>query len=172
MTKTTTDELERALQIGDPDPERAEAAAKLFAERAAEEELVDVAYATVEAPIGELLVAATPRGVVKVSLPNHDAEEALEELSFVVSPRLLELPARLDDVRRQLDDYFEGRLRKFDLDLDWQPRGRRVSGPGPARDREDPLRRDPQLHRDGQGSGEPAGVPGRRHRLRDRTRFR
>lgn len=120
MTKTTMNELERALRVPDPDPEQAAAAAKRFAERAAEQELVDVAYATVEAPIGELLVAATPRGVVKLSLPNYDVEEALEELSYVVSPRLLELPARLDDVRRQLDAYFEGRLQRFDLSLDWR----------------------------------------------------
>jgi methylated-DNA-[protein]-cysteine S-methyltransferase len=92
-----------------------------LAERAAAEGLLDVAYAKVDSPFGPLLVATTPRGLVKVSFPEvHDAEETLRELAAQISPRVLEAPARLDDVRRQLDLYFEGRLRKFDLPLDWQ----------------------------------------------------
>jgi methylated-DNA-[protein]-cysteine S-methyltransferase len=92
-----------------------------LADRAAAEGLLDVAYAKVDSPFGPLLVATTPRGLVKVSFPEvHDAEETLRELAAQISPRVLEAPARLDDVRRQLDLYFEGRLRKFDLPLDWQ----------------------------------------------------
>ncbi|HET9161909.1 MAG TPA: methylated-DNA--[protein]-cysteine S-methyltransferase [Solirubrobacterales bacterium] len=89
-------------------------------DRAAEEGLLDVAYASVDSPYGRLLVATTPHGLVKVSLPNHDAEQTLEDLAARISPRLLEAPARLDDVRRQLDDYFEGRRHAFDLPLDWR----------------------------------------------------
>ncbi|HET7053033.1 MAG TPA: methylated-DNA--[protein]-cysteine S-methyltransferase [Solirubrobacterales bacterium] len=91
-----------------------------LADRAAEEGLLDVAYASVDSPYGRLLVATTPHGLVKVSLPNHDPEETLEDLAARISPRVLEAPARLDEVRRQLDDYFEGRRRTFDLPLDWQ----------------------------------------------------
>jgi methylated-DNA-[protein]-cysteine S-methyltransferase len=92
-----------------------------LSERAAAEGLLDVAYATVDTPFGPLLVAATPHGVVKISFPStHDNEETLEALATRISPRVLEAPARLDDVRRQLDLYFEGRLREFDLALDWQ----------------------------------------------------
>jgi methylated-DNA-[protein]-cysteine S-methyltransferase len=91
-----------------------------LADGAAAEGLLDVAYATVDSPFGPILVATTPRGLVKVSLPNYDAGEALEDLAARISPRVLEAPARLDDVRRQLDGYFEGRLREFDLPLDWR----------------------------------------------------
>jgi methylated-DNA-[protein]-cysteine S-methyltransferase len=90
-------------------------------DRAAAEGLLDVAYATVDSPFGSLLIATTPRGLVKVSFPTvYDTEETLEELAARISPRVLEAPARLDDVRRQLDRYFEGELREFDLPLDWQ----------------------------------------------------
>ena len=104
-------------------PSDADAAAERFLARAAAEELVDVAYATLEAPIGELLVAATPRGLVRVSFGTEYGEHVLEELAEDVSPRILESPARLDDARRQLDAYFEGSLHDFDLPLDWRLSG-------------------------------------------------
>jgi methylated-DNA-[protein]-cysteine S-methyltransferase len=89
--------------------------------RAAAEGLLDVAYATVDSPFGQLLIAKTPQGLVKVSFPAvHDTDATLTELAARISPRVLEAPARLDDVRRQLELYFEGRLREFDLPLDWQ----------------------------------------------------
>ncbi len=91
-----------------------------LAERAAGEGLLDVAYATVDSPFGPLLVATTPRGLVRVNLPVQDPEETLEDLAARISPRVLEAPAQLDEVRRQLDRYFEGRLREFDLPLDWR----------------------------------------------------
>ena len=87
--------------------------------RAEREGLLDVAYATVDSPFGELLVAATERGVVKLSLPHHGAAEALEQIAAGVSPRVLEAPARLDPVRRELDSYFEGKLKRFETDVDW-----------------------------------------------------
>ncbi|HEU4904500.1 MAG TPA: methylated-DNA--[protein]-cysteine S-methyltransferase [Solirubrobacterales bacterium] len=93
---------------------------KRLADRAAAEGLLDVAYANIDSPFGPILLASTPRGLVKLSLPNYDAEEALEQLAGQISPRVLEAPARLDDARRQLDLYFEGRLHEFDLPLDWQ----------------------------------------------------
>jgi methylated-DNA-[protein]-cysteine S-methyltransferase len=91
-----------------------------LADRAGAEGLIDVAYANVDSPFGPLLLASTPRGLVKLSLPNFDPGETLEDLATRVSPRVLEAPGRLDDARRQLDLYFEGRLREFDLPLDWQ----------------------------------------------------
>ena len=91
-----------------------------LAEQAAAEGLLDVAYTTVDSPFGPLLVATTPRGLVKVGLPNYAPEETLEDLATRISPRVLEAPAQMDEVRRQLDLYFEGRLREFDLPLDWQ----------------------------------------------------
>ena len=93
---------------------------KRLTERAAEEGLLDVAYTTTDSPFGELLLAATPRGLVRVGLPEQEADELLTDLSARVSPRMLESPAQLDEARRELDLYFEGRLTEFDLPLDWR----------------------------------------------------
>lgn len=89
-------------------------------DRVAAEGLLDVAYAIADSPFGPLLLATTPRGLVKVSLPTYGPEETLEELASQISPRVLEAPAQLDEVQRQLDLYFEGKLTEFDLPLDWQ----------------------------------------------------
>lgn len=94
-----------------------------FTTRAAEEGLLDVAYTTADSPFGPLLLAQTPRGLVRVGLPNQDAEELLVDLSERVSPRVLEAPAQLDEARRELDLYFEGKLDHFDLPLDWRLSG-------------------------------------------------
>lgn len=94
-----------------------------LADRAAAEGLLDVAYARADSPFGPLLLATTPRGLVRVGLPNQDAEEVLGELAERVSPRVLEAPARLDPVRRELDRYFAGDLDRFDLPLDWRLAG-------------------------------------------------
>jgi methylated-DNA-[protein]-cysteine S-methyltransferase len=89
-------------------------------ERASAEGLLDVAYTTTDSPFGTLLLAKTPKGLVRVGLPNQDADELLVDLATRVSPRVLEAPAQLDETRRELDLYFEGKLTEFDLPLDWQ----------------------------------------------------
>src|SRR4051812_14806538 len=90
------------------------------ADRAAEEGLLDVAYTSVDSPLGPLVVAATPRGLVRVSYTQFRGEdEVLEELARRVSPRVLEAPGRLDPVRRELDEYFEGHRHDFDVPIDW-----------------------------------------------------
>jgi len=91
-----------------------------LAERASEEGLLDVAYTTTDSPFGPLLLAKTRRGLVRVGLPNQDSEELLVDLAERVSPRLLEAAAPLEEARRELDLYFEGKLTAFDLPLDWQ----------------------------------------------------
>jgi methylated-DNA-[protein]-cysteine S-methyltransferase len=117
--------LSRRLASAARAPGLPEGALERFAERAAEDGLVDVAYATLETPVGELLVAATPRGVVRISyLDWFPAEGTLADLAKRVSPRVLEAPRRLDGVRRELDEYFEGRRRRFDVKID-----RRLLGP-------------------------------------------
>jgi methylated-DNA-[protein]-cysteine S-methyltransferase len=91
-----------------------------LAERADEEGLLDVAYASVDSPLGPLVVAATPNGLVRVSYSEfRGEEEVLEELARRVSPRVLEAPARLDGVRRELDEYFDGRRQGFGVPIDW-----------------------------------------------------
>jgi len=91
-----------------------------LAERAAGEGLLDVAYASVDSPLGPLVVAATPKGLVRVSYSEFRGEDdVLEELARKVSPRVLEAPAKLDPVRRELEEYFEGRRQRFDTPIDW-----------------------------------------------------
>jgi methylated-DNA-[protein]-cysteine S-methyltransferase len=90
-----------------------------FRKRAAAEGLLDVAYASTDSPFGTLLLAQTPRGLIRIGLPNQDSAGLLEELAAKVSPRVLEAPARLDEARRELDRYFAGELREFELPLDW-----------------------------------------------------
>lgn len=92
-------------------------------ERAATEGLLDVAYTSTDSPYGKLLLARTPRGLVRLGLPNQDADELLEDLARRVSPRVLEAPGQFDEARRELDLYFEGKLKHFDLPLDWQLSG-------------------------------------------------
>jgi methylated-DNA-[protein]-cysteine S-methyltransferase len=92
-------------------------------ERAAAEGLLDVAYTETDSPFGRLLLATTPKGLVRVGLPNQDPEALLEELATKVSPRVLEATAPLDEARRELDRYFAGQLEAFDLPLDWSLTG-------------------------------------------------
>jgi methylated-DNA-[protein]-cysteine S-methyltransferase len=91
-----------------------------LAAQASDEGLLDVAYATVDTPLGEVVVAATDRGLVRVALPGESLEDVLTRLARDVSPRVLTYPQRLDEVRRELDQYFEGRRERFELPLDWR----------------------------------------------------
>ncbi|MGO9498062.1 MAG: methylated-DNA--[protein]-cysteine S-methyltransferase [Solirubrobacteraceae bacterium] len=114
-----SDQIERALRQGAPAP--AQDPPDLTAAAAAAG-LLDVAYATLDSPVGKLLLAVTPKGLVRLAyLEGGEGEaEVLEELATKVSPRVLAAPTRLDDPRRELDQYFAGRRRDFDLPLDWQ----------------------------------------------------
>ncbi len=88
-------------------------------ENAAETEgLLDVAYRTVDTPVGTLLLAATPVGLVRVAYDIEDHDTVLNRLAEVVSPRILRAPARLDAAARQIDEYFAKRRKVFDLPVD------------------------------------------------------
>lgn len=92
--------------------------------------LADVAYAVEPSPLGDLVLAVTPRGLIRVAYGGDESlERVLDELALKVSPRVLEAPARLDEVRRELDEYFAGERRSFDVPVDWslaQGFGRKV----------------------------------------------
>jgi methylated-DNA-[protein]-cysteine S-methyltransferase len=96
---------------------------------AAEQEgLLDVAYRTLDTPVGSLLLAATAQGLVKVAFDRQDHDAVLAALASAISPRILRAPARLDPVVRQLDEYFTGGRRSFDVPLDFRlARGFRLS---------------------------------------------
>ncbi len=80
--------------------------------------ILDVAYRTVDTPLGVLLLAATERGLLRVAFAQEGFDEVLATIAARVSPRLLQAPARLDDVSRELDEYFSGTRRRFDVAVD------------------------------------------------------
>lgn len=84
------------------------------------DQLLDVAYRTVDSPVGTLLLAATDQGLVRVAYQLEDHDQVLQTLSERVSPRILHAPRRLDQVARQLAEYFDGERRDFVLPLDFQ----------------------------------------------------
>jgi methylated-DNA-[protein]-cysteine S-methyltransferase len=81
--------------------------------------LLDVAYATLDSPVGKLILATTPVGLARLAYIDGDQEdEVLAEMAARLSPRMLSAPRRLDEPRRELDEYFAGRRRRFHLALD------------------------------------------------------
>jgi methylated-DNA-[protein]-cysteine S-methyltransferase len=82
-------------------------------------DLLDIAYRTVDSAVGPLLLAATPRGLLRVAFTHEGHDSVLQNLSGRISPRILEAPTRLDPIARQLDEYFTGGRHSFDVALDW-----------------------------------------------------
>jgi methylated-DNA-[protein]-cysteine S-methyltransferase len=94
--------------------ERAVAAARALG-------LADVSYAFEPSPVGDLLVAVTPRGLIRIAYNAEEyGDDVLDELARRVSPRVVEAPAALDPVRRELDEYFAGQRTSFDVPVDWR----------------------------------------------------
>jgi methylated-DNA-[protein]-cysteine S-methyltransferase len=91
-----------------------------FRRRAAAEDLLDVAYDLTDSPVGTLLLAATRAGLCRVSF-DPDAEAEADVLARAFGTRVLRSAAPLDQARRELDEYFEGRRQTFGLELDLRP---------------------------------------------------
>ena len=113
-------DLEQRLRDGQPDPflDRPRLTATL-SRRAAAARLLDVAYASIDSPLGELTVFVTPRGLLRVAYDNEPGDSVIAEVAEQISPRILRAPARTDEARRQLDGYFASNRRTFDLPIDW-----------------------------------------------------
>lgn len=105
-----------ALRTADPD--RLARLHGALEASAARDGVLDVAYTSIDTPLGALLLAATDRGLVRVAYAIEDHDRVLDTLSRRLSPRMLRAPARLDAAARQLDEYFAGSRRDFDLPLD------------------------------------------------------
>jgi methylated-DNA-[protein]-cysteine S-methyltransferase len=125
--------IERALKRGADTREEASvaavAAAGRLTERIVGEDLADVCYGPVDSPFGTLHGAVTKRGLVRLTFPEEHPEEMLERLARDLSPRIVEAPSRLETLERELDEYFAGHRRRFDVAVDWAlvgPFGRRV----------------------------------------------
>lgn len=93
-------------------------AAGRFVAAAADRGLIDVAYAEIDSPFGPLLAATTTRGLLRLAYPSENVDQLLEEIARRISPRVLESPARLDAVRKQLEEYFDRKRKGFDLPVD------------------------------------------------------
>lgn len=89
-----------------------------LAQRAAEGGIDDVVVRTLDTPVGQLLLAATPVGLVRVAFAREGFDAVEDELARALSPRVLRSPARLDAAARQLDEYFTGTRHVFELPLD------------------------------------------------------
>jgi methylated-DNA-[protein]-cysteine S-methyltransferase len=113
----TTIDLGAMYPVDDDDLTRLHARLAAAAQR---DDVLDVAYRTVDSPVGSLLIASTPVGLVRLAFKSEGHDAVLQELSDRISPRLLHAAARLDAVARQLDEYFSGHRRTFDVPLDWQ----------------------------------------------------
>jgi methylated-DNA-[protein]-cysteine S-methyltransferase len=119
----TTDAVAEQLRRTAHDPEAAHDALRATIERAERDGLVDVAYACADSPIGPLLLASTSAGLVRLGFAREDPDAILQDLARRIAPRVVESPARLDDARRELDEYFDGRRDHFELPLDWRLSG-------------------------------------------------
>lgn len=112
----TSDPLVHALRAGPPS---GMTTAPDLTSAAADAGLLDVAYATLDGPLGRLLLAATPAGLLRIAYSGPGADDpVLADLAIRVSPRVLAAPRRLDQARRELDEYLAGRRRAFGLALD------------------------------------------------------
>jgi methylated-DNA-[protein]-cysteine S-methyltransferase len=90
-----------------------------LAQRAGQAGLLDVAYAEIDSPIGELILFVTSRGLLRVKYADEPIESVLADVATRVSPRILRAPSRTDEARRQLEGYFGLRRRTFSLPIDW-----------------------------------------------------
>jgi methylated-DNA-[protein]-cysteine S-methyltransferase len=90
-----------------------------LAQRAGKAALLDVAYAEIDSPIGELIVFVTPRGLLRIKYADEPIEGVLADVAARVSPRILRAPARTDEARHELEAYFGLRRRSFNLPIDW-----------------------------------------------------
>ncbi len=109
-----------ALRAG-PSSVDVAAAVRRASERAHGEGLLDVTYARLDSPLGPLIAAATPQGLVRLAYEdfNGGVDAVVEHLATRLSPRIVERQAGFDDLRRELEEYFEGGRRDFDVPVDW-----------------------------------------------------
>jgi methylated-DNA-[protein]-cysteine S-methyltransferase len=117
-TDPAVDARDLLSELADVPAEQLAALHAQLADSAQTAGLLDVAYRTVDTPVGRLLLAATADGLVRVAYDSQNHEQVLEMLAVQVSPRILQAPRRLDAVARQLEEYFAGTRHTFDLPLD------------------------------------------------------
>lgn len=120
MTTPDTDTAALLARLYDPDPAALSRLRDTLVGDAAAAGLLDVAYRTLDSPVGTLLLAATEQGLVRVAFDIEDHDLVLVALAEKISPRIMLSPGRLDPVAHQLSEYFAGGRRSFDLPLDFR----------------------------------------------------
>ena len=120
MITPETDPASFLSALYDPDPLALSRLRDSLVGAAAAADLIDVAYRTIDSPVGTLLLAATDHGLVRVAFDREDHDLVLVGLADKISPRVLLAPRRLEDATRQLSEYFDGSRRSFELPLDFR----------------------------------------------------
>lgn len=120
VRKTDADTGDLFAALPEVDDEAQRQLRDRLAAAADEAGILDVAYRTMDTPLGALLLAATEKGLVRVAYAREGHDRVLEQLAHSVSPRVLRAPARLDLAAREIDEYFARRRTLFDLPLDFQ----------------------------------------------------
>lgn len=120
MTNNSDGIVRDLARITRPGPDKMAALHNELAAAAQRDGLLDIAYRTVDSPVGPLLLAATEQGLLRVAYAREDHDTVLAQLAEKISPRILRAPARLDTAARELEEYFTRTRRTFDLPLDWR----------------------------------------------------
>jgi methylated-DNA-[protein]-cysteine S-methyltransferase len=120
MTEPDLDVAEMLARLYEPDPDALSRLRDSLIGPAVEAGILDIAYRTMDSPVGTLLLAATDEGLVRVAFDREDHDAVLVSLAEKVSPRIMLAPGRLDRAARELDEYFTGGRRAFDLPLDFR----------------------------------------------------
>ena len=119
MNANTDEPVISALRSHPPaQPEMLERLHRLLEGAASRDGLLDIAYRTIDTPVGPLLLAATDKGLVRIAFERENHEHVLETLATRLSPRILRAPGRLDKAAFEIDEYFSGSRTAFDLALD------------------------------------------------------
>lgn len=118
-SNTDGPDVSELLALNDTSDDKLAQLRKRLAGLATDANILDVAYTTVDSPVGSLLLAATPRGLLRVAFENQDHDAVLAGLAAKVSPRILRSAARLSTAARQIDEYFAGQRTAFGLPLDF-----------------------------------------------------
>jgi methylated-DNA-[protein]-cysteine S-methyltransferase len=118
--KTRADDGDLFAELPEVDDEAQRRLHARLVAAADEAGILDVAYRTIDTPVGPLLLAGTAKGLVRVAYVHEDHSRVLEQLAQSVSPRVLRAPSRLDVAAREMEEYFAGRRSLFDLPLDFR----------------------------------------------------
>jgi methylated-DNA-[protein]-cysteine S-methyltransferase len=120
MNDNTDDLIDDLARMTDSTPDKLTELHDRLAAAAQRAGILDVAYRTLDSPVGPLLLAATENGLIRVAYASEGHDTVLQTLAKTISPRILLAPARLDVIARELDEYFAGKRRSFDVPLDWR----------------------------------------------------